>query len=80
MMWTDEKRMEFIIIVYLIGCAPAVYTTCFSTGSEVLKSLFFETTYSFLWIDYAGLIVCAVVMNVVGFLGIRRMVMKQGFY
>lgn len=70
-----------ICIVFCVsGCAPAVYNACFTTGSEVLESLFYETSYLFLWVDFAGLIATAVVMNTIGFLGIQRMVNKSGFY
>lgn len=40
----------------------------------------YGTTYDTVWLDYAGLFGCAVVMNAIGYIGVRRMVNRIGFY
>lgn len=46
----------------------------------MLSSMDYGTTYATLWLDYAGLIGCALAMNAIGFWGVRRMVNRTGFY
>lgn len=53
---------------------------CLTNGDEVLTSMDYGTTYATLWLDFAGLIGCALAMSVIGFWGVRRMVNRTGFY
>lgn len=79
------KTMPFIlknIVLYYVfkGCSPQVFDVCIQTGTDVLRSLSFATTYASLWADYAGMIFCAALMNTIGFLCVKRMVQKSGYY
>lgn len=53
---------------------------CLADGAEVLRSLDYGTSYNTIWLDFAGLIGCAIGMNLIGFFGVRRMVNRMGFY
>lgn len=40
----------------------------------------YNTDYTWIWIDYCGLLAIATVMHLIGFMGVRRMVNKSGYY
>lgn len=77
--WAVQWRRNWCDRCALEGCADAV-SGCLTSGDEVLRSLDFGTTYATIGLDYAGLLACALAMNLIGFLGVRRMVNRTGFY
>lgn len=53
---------------------------CLRNGTEVLEHLGLGTDASTLMIDYLGLAGLFVFGHILGFLGIRRIIKKKGFY
>lgn len=60
--------------------ATSLNEFCVHNGTEVLEMLSYNTDNNWVWIDYAGLLVIATVMHIIGFLGVWRMVNKSGYY
>uniref|UniRef100_A0A1B0CN52 Putative transporter abc superfamily breast cancer resistance protein n=1 Tax=Lutzomyia longipalpis TaxID=7200 RepID=A0A1B0CN52_LUTLO len=61
-----------------IGCSEG--TTCLRNGTDVLDFYSFGTTPATIWRDYLGFGLWFIIAHLVGFLGLRSYVRKEGFY
>lgn len=61
-------------------CAPNYNGSCYKNGTEVLESYSYLVNYNDIWKDYFGLLVLFSVFHFIGFVGVRRMTKKVGFY
>ncbi|KAJ6640947.1 Protein brown, partial [Pseudolycoriella hygida] len=66
--------------ISVIDCNSTVYEYCFNNGTEVLEMLSYNTDIKWVWIDYCGLLGIATVMHLIGYISVRRMVNKSGYY
>uniref|UniRef100_A0A336KXP5 CSON001284 protein n=1 Tax=Culicoides sonorensis TaxID=179676 RepID=A0A336KXP5_CULSO len=65
-----------------IACPINVQTEypCLRNGTEVLEHLGYRTDSNTLMYDYSGLLVLFIIGHIIGYLGLRRIVKKEGFY
>lgn len=66
--------------IHSLDCTDTIDSVCYSDGDQVLQSLSYGTIYERIFWDYGGLLAIATVMNVIGFVGVRRMVNRVGYY
>lgn len=64
-----------------VDCSPTPTNEfCVRNGTEVLELLSYNTDNNWVLIDYCGLLAIATVMHIIGYIGVRRMVNKSGYY
>lgn len=67
-------------VSFFSGCPLNYDGICLRNGTDVLQNYFYRTSTDTIWIDYFGLVALAIVMNFIGYIGVRRMVNKLGYY
>lgn len=61
-------------------CSDSLDGLCLNNGKEVLESLDYGTNYLTILFDMFGMVGVAAVMHVIGYVGVRRMVTRAGYY
>lgn len=74
------RKLKFVFFCTISACHANDNYPCLKNGSAVLENLGYGTTSESLLIDYIGLLVLILIGHLLGFFGIRRFVIRQGFY
>lgn len=61
-------------------CPPEFNNSCYRNGTEVLEKFSYNTDVSYVFYDYIGLILQAIVMHLIAFVCIRRIIRITGYY
>lgn len=74
-------RFRKIILFFLyLECPPKYDGNCLKNGTEVLRSLSYNTHASDVWFDYIGLFVLGLILHIFAYIGIRRNITSVGYY
>lgn len=72
--------LKFYFWSVIVDCPANFNGSCYHNGIDVLENYSYNLNYFDIWKDYAGLIILAIIMHSLAFIGIRRLTKKVGFY
>lgn len=76
----ETVSIRFWMDVDEIKCSPNPEFSCFPNGTSVLESLEFGTTEFDIYKDYLYQALLTVILHILAFIGIKKNVLKTGFY